>query len=150
MDPVTAAAALVALLTPFAQKAATEYASAAGRAVWEKTEALVGWLRHRLPSANPAAVELQRFAGSTQQGPALEAALASALAEDPELLVEVTRRLSEIRAAGPSVRVVQRVNEVTDLQGVRARNLRRGDVEVEQDVERAGNMTGVHLEGDIG
>jgi hypothetical protein len=151
VDPVTIAAGTIALLTPFVRRMAEEFAGAGGKAVWDKTQELLTSLRLRLRTDSAAIDALEQFEQRPEHGAVvLQSVLEERLAADPQLLAEINQTLEAIKSAGPNVRVVQRAQEAEDVAGVRARNLRRGQVSVEQEVGRARNVLGVHLEGDIG
>jgi hypothetical protein len=147
VDPITIAAGVVALLTPFVSKAADAFASEAGKAVWSKTSALFDLLKSKLSGDQAAAATLDRF-DRNPQGSAdeFQSVLVKRLEGDQQLRDELLSLLDEIKRSGPNVRVVQRVKEAQELVGLKARRVRRGSIEVTQDAERVNKATGAEID----
>jgi len=151
MDPVTLAAGAIALLTPYLAKAGTEFAGEAGKAAWGLAGRLLGRLRSAVTGKPREQEALEAFSSEpADSATKTQAVLEGVLKADPELAREVEQILQEVKRLGPSVSVVQKIKEAEDVAGVRARRIRSGSVEVEQDVEKAKNVTGVQIEDDIG
>jgi hypothetical protein len=151
MDPATLAAGAIALLTPYLAKAGTEFAGEAGKAAWR----LAGRLLDRLQSAVRDKPRQQKTLEDFSSEPSSSAAatqemLKRMLEKDRTLAGEVDSILQEVKRLGPSVSVVQRMKEAEDVVAVKARRIRSGSVEVNQEVEKGRNITGVQIEDDIG
>lgn len=143
MDPATIAASAAALLAPYLKKAAEDFVGEAGNYVQEKAKLLWQKLRAKLDGDPPAKEALDRFeADPGAHGEAFQAKLEEKIAQDPPLSDELSSELAEIKRNAPYVRVVQKMGEAEDLVGVKAKRLKRGTVDVTQDVDKAKNVTG--------
>jgi hypothetical protein len=151
MDPVTLAAGAIALLGPYLAKAGAEFAGEAGKAAWGLAGRLLGRLRSAVRDKPPDRQALEEFAeGNDGSAAPAQAMLQRVLQSDPELAAEIGQLLAQVKQLGPSVVVVQRVEEAEDAVGVEARRFIKGSVEVTQEMKKAKNITGVRLTDDIG
>lgn len=146
MDPVSIAASVIALLTPFAKKALEEFAGKAGEVVYEKAKSLFEKLRVKLGGDALARGTLERFEKDpgTWGGP-LEQVVSEKLLEDPNLTKELSELIQEIEATGPDVSVVIKMKEAKDVVGVEADEMTRGKVRVTQDIEKGERIVGVKV-----
>jgi len=147
MDPLTLAAAVIALLKPFATKAADQFAGEAGRAVWDKTAALLTRLRSALtkdPAVRDGVDEFVREPDA--QADAAQALLAQEFQRDPALRAEIEALIADIKRAGPQVAVVQQMKVAEDVVGIEARRMSRGSASVRQDADHAVRMTGAKID----
>ena len=76
--------------------------------------------------------------------------LQSLLARDPALAAEISDVLAQIKQLGPTVTVNQRITEAETVVGVEARRLRAGTINVDQQVDKGGSVTGVKIGDDFG
>jgi len=152
MDPITIAAGAVALLGPFVSHAAQEFAGAAGQAVWKKTEALFSMISNRLGGDKNAKQSIDDFVRDPAAGAeGFRATLATSLASNPEFLKQVSDLLAEVKQAGPQIKVVQRMQEAQGVVGVKAKSIKKGGVDVTQEIGKAsGTVVGVQIDEDIG
>ena len=147
MDPLTLAAAVIALLKPFVTKASDQFAGEAGRAVWDKTAALLTRLRSALtkdPAVRDRVDEFVREPDAQADG--AQALLAQEFQRDPALRAEIEALIADIKRAGPQVAVVQQMKVVEDVVGIEARRMGRGSASVRQDADHAVRMTGAKID----
>jgi hypothetical protein len=150
LDPVTVAAGVVALLAPYAAKAAEEFAGQLGQEAWAKARQVLGRVRRVFGGDSDFASALDEFEASPgESSEAFEGALASKLAHDESMLQELAIALRDVKALGPRVRVVQKVIDAERVTGIKARRMSKGDVDVDQHVGRATEVVGVELD-DLG
>jgi hypothetical protein len=146
MDPTTISAVLISLFTPFVKKVSDEFAGQAGEFVAKQTGRL--WEKIRMKFHGSRQEELlEKFTTNPEgHGEELKAALEEKLSADPDLGAALAAALDELRKKAPYVRVVQRLGEVEELEGVRAGRLKRGTLEVTQEADKATKVTGVVLD----
>ncbi|MEC5384283.1 hypothetical protein VVD49_01040 [Uliginosibacterium sp. H3] len=101
MDPVSIATAAVAVLSPYLAKAGEKIAGAAGDAAWKQAAALYDKLK-RLPVAQAALDDLAKEPTDADTQAALRKELKKLLAEDDELMRELSATLVHTQAAGIS------------------------------------------------
>ena len=149
MDFASLAAAAVAALTPYVKDAVEDFAGKAGKLALEKTKALFQRLKDKFSGDGYMAGTLDRF--ETAEEPdkytsQLEDIVAEAAENDPEFASDVGELVKEIEAAGPSLKVVQKMKKARDVTGIKAREMRSGTAEVEQDIDDAKNVTGIDID----
>jgi hypothetical protein len=151
MDPATLAAGAIALLTAYLAKAGAEFAGEGGKAAWRLAGRLLDRLRSAVKDTPRERKALEDFSSEPRgSATATQEMLQSVFEKDHALAGEVDHFLQEVKRLGPSVSVVQRIKEAEDVVGVKARRIRSGSVEANQEVERGKNITGVQIEDDIG
>jgi hypothetical protein len=151
MDPATLAAGAIALLVTFLKAAGTEFAEEGGKAAWRLASRLLDRIRSSVKNRPPEREVLEAFTDNADGSTAtMREMLRRRLEEDRALAVEVNEILQEVKQLGPSLFVVQRIKEAEDAVGVEARRIRSGSVEVNQEIERGKNITGVRIEDDLG
>jgi len=151
MDPVTLAAGAIALLTAYLTKAGAEFAGEGGKAAWRLASRLLGRLRSAVTGKPREQEALEAFSSEPVGSAAkTQEMLEGVLKANPELGGEIAQILQEVKRLGPNVSVVQRIKEAEDVAGVKARRIRSGSVEVNQEIEKSKNVTGVQIGDDIG
>jgi hypothetical protein len=96
MDPVTIATTAVAALIPYLGEAGKKFAGKVGEAAFEKTGELYVWLKQRLggkPAAGTALDDLAQAPDDPDNAASLRKELKKLLAEDADLLRELSGRL---------------------------------------------------------
>lgn len=145
MDPAVAqlAANVVAVLVPYVAVGAGEFAKSAGQGAYEKAKALFGTLRARWAGDEEATGTLGRFEGQPQRyRPFLEDILSEKLTQDEDLAVELAALLDGM---GPSLEVVQRMEEGSRVTGLEAEEMAEGRARVSQDIGRGEDVTGARI-----
>jgi hypothetical protein len=147
MDPVTIAAAAGALFAPYFKKAAEAFAGEAGKYVHGKVKDMWGKLRTRVAGDPQAAVTLDRFERDPDGARTeMEALVEKQAAADTALRDELAEAFAEIKRQAPNVKVVQRVKEAEEAVALKARRLARGNVDVDQEVDKAKKATAVEID----
>lgn len=150
MDPVTLAAGAVALLSPLVARASGEFAGEAGAAAWRLAERVMKLFRSASSNDPSATAALDEFEQAPEQGaPAAQNTLQTLMEKDPVLASEVAELLAQVKSLGPAVAVTQRIKDAEDVVGLKATRLKRGEVDVVQEMDKGSKVVGVDL-GDIG
>jgi hypothetical protein len=105
MDPVTIASAAVAALSPYLAKAGEKIADAAGEAAWKTVGNLYDSLKHKVagkPAAQGALEDLVKDPTDADTQAALRKELKKLLAEDGDMLRELSAMLDQTKASGVS------------------------------------------------
>jgi hypothetical protein len=145
MEPVTIAAATIALLSPYTKKSAEAFAGEAGKAIYAKTTDLVAWIKKKLTPEGTST--FSRFEKDPDRyAPFLEDVLKEQLEKDPEFTKELEKITSAIKAAGPSVSVVIKMKEAEDVTGIRLREHKHGHASANIEIEKGKKVVG--YEGD--
>jgi hypothetical protein len=144
MDPVTLAAAAVALLGPYIARTGAEFAGEAGKAAW----ALAGRLLTRLRDALNGDEAFDEFERQPDQAaPAAQVAIQRLLERDRELAAEVAALLEDVKRLGPHVLVTQRIRDAEDVVGLQARSVRgSASVDVQQDMVQGRRIVGAQFD----
>jgi len=141
MDPVIAAA--LAGLTAFVTTSTQEMLKALGSATAEKLRRLFGALKARWSDDPAAAGDLERFADNPSlYAPVIQARLEQLLSSDPGFRAELAQAVDDI---GPQLTIVQRMAEAHGVTGLEADDFRRGRVSVEQNIDKASDITGARF-----
>jgi hypothetical protein len=149
VDPVTVslAANVVAVLAPYAAVGAQEFARNIGKEAYEKAKGMLATLRAKWAGDEEATEALTRFEEKPERyAPVLEDVLKEKLAEDKELEAVLSTLLSEM---GPSLEVVQRMEEGRRVMGLEAEEMAEGRARVRQDIGTGEDVTGARI-GRIG
>src|SRR4028118_648794 len=149
MDPITAslAANVVAVLAPYAAVGAQEFARNVGKEAYEKAKGMLATLRAKWAGDEEATDALTRFEEKPERyAPVLEDVLREKLAEDKELAMVLSTLLSEM---GPSLEVVQKMDEGRRVTGIEAEEMAGGRATVNQDIGTGEDVTGARI-GRIG
>ncbi len=128
MDPVSIAAAAVTVLSPYLAKAGEKIASAAGDAAWKQAGALYDKLKQKFvgqPVAQAALEDLAKDPADADTQAALRKELKKLLAEDGDLLRELSATLAQMKAGGVSFN-----NQITGNVGSITQIGNAGDVHI--------------------
>jgi hypothetical protein len=145
MDPVTVslAANVVAVLAPYAAVGAQEFAKNVGKEAYEKAKTMLAALRTKWARDEEATDALNRFEEKPERyAPVLEDVLKEKLAEDKELAAVLSTLLNEM---GPSLEVVQKMEEGRRVTGLEAEEMAGGSATVNQDIGRGEDVTGAKI-----
>lgn len=145
MDPVTAglATSVVTVLATSVSMGAQEFAKSAGKEAYEKVKAMFAAIRVRWSGDEEATGVLRRFEQDPERyAPFLEDVLRETLAEDEELAAVLATSLDEM---GPSLQVVQRMEEGRRVTGLEADEMTGGKATVRQDIGVGEDVTGARI-----
>jgi hypothetical protein len=145
MDPVTAtlAANVVAVLAPYVAVGAQEFAKSVGKEAYEKAKGMLAALRAKWTGDQEATDALTRFEEKPERyAPVLEDVLNETLAEDKELAAVLSTLLNEM---GPSLEVVQQMEEGRRVMGLEAEEMAGGKATVRQDIGTGEDVTGARI-----
>jgi len=145
MDPVTAtlAANVMTVLMPYAALGAQEFVKSAGKEAYEKAKSLMATLKARWAGNDEAIDTVARFEEKPERyQPVLEDILEEKLIQDPELATELATLLNEM---GPSLEVIQQMEEGRRVTGLEAEQMSGGTTRVRQDIERGEDVTGARI-----
>lgn len=146
MDPVIVdlTTKVMAVLLPFVSKGAEEFASKIGDAAYEKAKNLFATLKQRWSGNKEATESLIRFEEKPERyKTVLEDILVEKLTEDHDLAAQVARLLQEM---GPTLEVIQQMEEGKNITGIKATEMRRGRARVTQDITKAEGVTGAEFD----
>ena len=149
MDPVSAtlAANVMTVLMPYAAMGAQEFVKSAGKEAYEKAKTLLGTLKARWAGDEEETDTIARFEEKPERyRPVLEGILEEKITQDRELAAELATLLEEM---GPSLEVVQRMEEGRRITGLEAQQMSGGRARVRQDIGRGEDVTGARI-GRIG
>jgi hypothetical protein len=145
MDPISAtlAANVVAVLAPYVAVGAQEFVRNAGKDAYEKAKTMFAALRAKWTGDEEATDALTRFEEKPERyATVLEDVLNEKLAEDKELAVVLSTLLNEM---GPSLEVVQKMEEGRKVTGLEAEEMTGGKTTVNQDIGRGEDVTGARI-----
>jgi len=145
VDPVTAtlAANVVAVLAPYVAVGAQEFTRNVGKEAYEKAKTMLAALRAKWNGDKEAADALTRFEEKPERyAPVLEDVLREKLTEDKELAMVLTTLLNEM---GPSLEVVQKMEEGRRVTGLEAEEMTGGRATVNQDIGHGEDVTGARI-----
>ena len=147
MDPHTIVAAAIALLVPYAKKAAEAFAGEAGKTVYEKTKSLLGWISGKLVGDPVATDVVRRFESEPEKyEPLFQDILVERVANDSEFARELMAFIEQIKKMAPQVQVVQQMEKAENIVGARIKEMTRGTVSVQQDIKHATDVTGLKID----
>jgi hypothetical protein len=145
MDPITAslAAKVVSVLAPYVVVGAEEFVRNAGKDAYEKAKSMLAALRAKWTGDKDATEALTHFEDKPERyAPVLEDVLTEKLAEDKELAVVLSTLLEEM---GPSLEVVQKMEEGRKVTGIEAEEMTGGRATVDQDIGTGEDVTGARI-----
>src|SRR5215212_7107683 len=145
MDPITAtlAANVVAVLAPYVAVGAQEFVRNAGKDAYEKAKTMLASLKAKWTGDEEATDALTRFEDKPERyASVLEDVLREKLAEGKELAMALSTLLEEM---GPSLEVVQRMEEGRKVTGIEAEEMAGGRATVNQDIVRGEDVTGAKI-----
>lgn len=146
MDPaiIDVSTKVMAVLLPFVTKGAEEFASKVGDAAYEKAKTLLTVLKQKWSGDKEATESLALFEQKPQRyQTVLEDILQEKLVEDHDLVTQVTRLLQEM---GPTLEIIQQMEEGKDIIGLKAREMRSGRVRISQDITKAEGARGAEFD----
>jgi hypothetical protein len=146
LDPVVIdlTTKIMAVLLPFVSKGAEEFASKVGDAAFEKAKAILATLKQKWSGDKEATETLTRFEAKPERyKTVLEDILQEKLVTDNDLVLKLTRLLQEV---GPSLKIVQQMEEGKNITGLEATQMKRGAAEIIQDVTRAEGVIGARFD----
>jgi hypothetical protein len=146
MDPaiVDLATKAMAVLLPFVSKGAEEFATKVGDAAYEKARTLLTTLKQRWSGDKEATETVMRFEEKPERyKTALEDILQEKLTEDHDLVTQVAQLLQEM---GPTLEIIQQMEEGKDITGLKAKEMRSGRAKVTQDIIKAEGVTGAEFD----
>lgn len=146
MDPaiIDISTKVMAVLLPFVSKGAEEFASKVGDAAYEKAKTLFTVLKQKWSGDKEATESLALFEQKPQRYQAvLEDILQEKLVEDHDLVIQLVQLLQEM---GPTLEIIQHMEEGKDVLGLKAKELKSGRYRVTQDVAKGERITGVELD----
>ena len=137
------AANVVAVLAPYVAVGAQEFVRNAGKGAYEKTKTMFAALRAKWTGDEEATDALTRFKDKPERyAPVLEDVLREKLTEDKELAMVLTTLLNEM---GPSLEVVQKMEEGRRVTGLEAEEMTGGRATVNQDIGTGEDVTGARI-----
>jgi hypothetical protein len=141
------AANVVAVLAPYVAMGAQEFAKNAGKEAYEMAKGVFATLKAKWTGDEEATDVLTRFEEKPERyAPVLEDVLTERFAQDEELAIVLSNLLEQV---GPSLEVVQRMEEAQRVTGLEAEEMTEGRARVRQDIRRAEDVTGARI-GRIG
>ena len=145
MDPVSATLAenIMTVLMPYAAMGAQEFVKSAGKEAYEKAKSLLRTLKARWAGDEEATDAVARFEEKPERyRPVLEGILEEKITQDEQLAAELATLLEEM---GPSLEVVQRMEEGRRITGLEAQQMSGGRARVRQDIGRGEDVTGARI-----
>jgi SOS response regulatory protein OraA/RecX len=146
MDPIitSVVTGVMTVLLPYVTKGAEEFAKAAGKDGYEKAKNLLGALKKRWSKDKEATDQLANFEKKPERyQPVLEDILAEKLSQDKEFADELAQILKEM---GPTLEVIQKMKEAENVVGLEAKEMVGGKAKVDQEIEKAKNVTGSKID----
>src|SRR6266853_2041919 len=137
MDPaiIDVSTKVMAVLLPFVTKGAEEFASKVGDAAYEKAKTLLTILKQKWSGDKEATESLVLFEKKPQRYQAvLEDILQEKLVEDHDLATQVVQLLQEM---GPTLEIIQQMEEGKNIVGLKAREMRGGRARILQEMAQA-------------
>src|SRR5260370_5170752 len=146
MDPVMMdlATNVMAVLVDFVSKSAEEFATQVGDAAYEKAKELLSIINQKWSRDKEAIQTLVRFEEKTERyKTVVEDILREKLAEDHDLAAQIARLLQDM---GPTLEVIQQMEEGKNITGLKATEMRSGRARVTQDIIKAEGVTGAEFD----
>ena len=149
MDPViaTLAANTVAVLVPYVKKGAEEFASEVGKVAAERVKGLLNTLKARLSGDKEATENFEHFEEKPERYKStLKDILQEKLNQDKNLAAELGRLLKEIKETCPNIDIYIKMTEGMDIIGIKAKEMKKGKVKVDMEIEKGEKITGGEFE----
>lgn len=146
MDQIimTLAGKVMSLLVPYAASTAQDFINTIGELGYEKAKTLLNKLKAKWSGDTGSSVILEKFENEPEQfKAAMEAILQQKLSQDQTLVEELSKMMIEM---GPTLEIIQRMDEAENITGLEAQEMSRGKVSIEQDVKKAKNLTGAKID----
>ncbi|MCP6761950.1 MAG: hypothetical protein NHB32_25090 [Fischerella sp. CENA71] len=136
----------MAVLTPFVKKGAEEFIGAAGQDGYEKAKTIFVKLKERWSSDEDqeALDVLKNFEKKPERYQLImEDILQEKLAQDKELFDQLSRLFQEM---SPKLEIIQKMAEVEDVTGLKAKKINQGTAKVTQDINQGKNIVGADID----
>lgn len=149
MDLATLAAAAVAALAPYVKDAVEDFAGKAGELALEKAKALFQRLKDKFSGDGYMEGTLDRFKNADEPekyASQLEAIVVEAANADASFARDLEALVKEIEAAGPTIKVVQKMKKARDVTALKAKEMTKGNVDVTQEIDAGERITGVDID----
>ena len=144
MSPSELATQVVAVLVPYLAQGAVEFARVAGEVALNQARGLLARLKERWADDPEATDELQRFEQKPERyQTVLTELLEERLADDPELAKLLSEALTKM---GPSIRIVQEMDEAKRVVALQAKRMKSGHLDVEQEIGKGEDITGADID----
>lgn len=143
MDIASLTTAVLTVLAPWAAKGAEGFIEEAGKDAYEKARGLFEMLKNRWSGDKEAVDALEHFREKPQRyQKVLEEILPEKLEQDEILRVEL---LQLVEALGPTLRVIQEMDEAKRVTGVDVDEFKEGDLDVAQKFKKGEDVTGARI-----
>ncbi len=138
MDPISLAATVIGVVSPYFAKGAQELISHVGQEAYEKTKQLVTYLKDKWTGNDEASSTLENFEQKPKRHEqALQDILVEQLSNDPQLAAEVEKQVNELK---PYLEVFQKMKKGEDVVGIEADEMKSGAAKVTQEIEEGKNI----------
>jgi hypothetical protein len=135
---------VIAVLLPFVSKSAEEFATQVGDAAYDKAKALLSTIKQKWSRDKEATETLACFEEKPERYKAVvEDILQEKLAEDHDFAAHIARLLQDM---GPTLEVIQQMEEGKNITGLKAREMIRGKARVAQDITKAEGVIGAEFD----
>lgn len=145
MDPVlmTLAGKALQLVAPYLAKGGEKVAEALGEEIGSQVKGLVERIRARFRREPAKAEVLDQYAAdpAANEGVA-QATLAREMEADPAFRAQVE---SDVNRFGPVLSVVQRIREGNEVTGAEIENVKKGLIQVHQELEKGDHIVGAKI-----
>lgn len=132
---------VMAVLLLFVTKGTEEFASKMGDATFEKVQTIFATLKAKWSGDQEATDTLTKFVEKPGRYKlVLEDILQEKLGEDKALSTTLSQLLKDM---GPTLEIVQTMDEAHGITGLKARQIRSGTMKVTQDMKAAEDTTGI-------
>lgn len=143
MELATLAGSVVAILTPYVSKGATELVDAVGQAAYDQAKKLLGTLKARWSGDAVASDSLTRFEKKPEvHAGTLQEIVEERLTTDATLRSEVEQAVQEV---GPKLAILIQMTKGENVTGLEAENVSRGDVDVKLEIGEGKGVTGAKI-----
>jgi|SRR5687768_219091 len=140
MDPISLAATVIGIVSPYVAKGAQELISHVGQEAYEKTKQLVTYLKDKWTGNDEASSTLKNFEQKPERHEkALQDILEEQLSNDPQLAAEVEKQVNELK---PYLEVFQKMKKGEDVVGIEADEMKSGTAKVAQEIDEGKNIKG--------
>jgi hypothetical protein len=145
MDPISiVVGSAISLLKPYVSKGAEEFIKSAGKDAYEQTKELFTWIKSKFNNSDEGSGLITLFESRPEryEAPFTEL-IEERAASDPQFSSELSEK---VKSAAPYIHVVQKIDRAKDVTGVVTRELRKGTVEVNQDIGTGEDIVGVKVD----
>lgn len=144
MEPVTLGATVMSILMPYVVKKAERFIEIAGRSAYNQAKKLLATLKARWAGDKEATDQLALFERNPDRyWQTVEDTLVKRLDKDGNLAAELKQVIEQM---GPSLTVIQEMDEAKKVTGLRVRHMKKGRASITQKAKKAENMTGADID----